>query len=96
MDPYRPPYRLVCCALALLSWAPLARATTSPDPAQTPGARPSQGTVLEPPEAPQASPQEPGDPDQPTSPLPQIPAAPDEAPPGSPIPTTSQPAIESN
>jgi len=47
-------------------------------------------------ETPQASPQEPGDPDQPTSPLPQIPAAPDETPPGSPIPTTSQPAIESN
>jgi len=56
MDPYRPPYRFVCCALALLSWASVARATTSPDPAQTPGARPSQGTVLEPPEAPQASP----------------------------------------
>jgi len=47
-------------------------------------------------ETPQASPQEPGDPDQPTSPLPQIPAAPDETPPGLPIPTTSQPAIESN
>jgi hypothetical protein len=47
-------------------------------------------------EAPQASPQEPGDPDQPTSPLPQIPASPDEAPPGSPLPTTSQPAVESN
>ena len=43
-------------------------------------------------ETPQASPQEPGDPDQPTSPLPQIPAPPDEAPPGSSIPTTSQPA----
>lgn len=52
--------------------------------------------VPAPQETPQASPQEPGDPDQPTSPLPQIPAAPDEAPPGSPIPTTSQPAIESN
>jgi predicted Zn-dependent peptidase len=47
-------------------------------------------------ETPQASPHEPGDPDQPTSPLPQIPAPPDEAPPGSPIPTTSQPVIESN
>jgi len=52
--------------------------------------------VPAPQETPQASPQEPGDPDQPTSPLPQIPAPPDEAPPGSPIPTTSQPAIESN
>ena len=52
--------------------------------------------VPAPQETPQASPQEPGDPDQPTSPLPQIPAAPDEAPPGSPIPTTSQPAIDSN
>lgn len=47
-------------------------------------------------EVPSASPQEPGDPDQPTSPLPQIPAPPDEAPAGSPIPTTSQSAIESN
>jgi predicted Zn-dependent peptidase len=52
--------------------------------------------VPAPQETPQASSQEPGDPDQPTSPLPQIPAPPDEAPPGSPIPTTSQPAIESN
>ena len=52
--------------------------------------------VPAPQETPQASPQEPGDPDQPTSPLPQIPAPPDEAPPGSSIPTTSQPAIESN
>jgi predicted Zn-dependent peptidase len=52
--------------------------------------------VPAPQEAPQASPQEPGEPDQPTSPLPQIPAPPDEAPPGSSIPTTSQPAIESN
>ena len=52
--------------------------------------------VPAPQEAPQASPQEPGDPDQPTSPLPQIPAPPDEAPPGSSIPTTSQSAIESN
>jgi predicted Zn-dependent peptidase len=52
--------------------------------------------VPAPQEAPQASPQEPGDPDQPTSPLPQIPAPPDEAPPGSSIPTTSQSAVESN
>ena len=52
--------------------------------------------VPAPQEVPQASPQEPGDPDQPTSPLPQIPAPPDEAPPGSSIPTTSQSAIESN
>ncbi|HEX3230848.1 MAG TPA: insulinase family protein [Pyrinomonadaceae bacterium] len=52
--------------------------------------------VPAPQETPQASPQEPGDPDQPTSPLPQIPAPPDEAPPGSSIPTTSQSAIESN
>ena len=52
--------------------------------------------VPAPQETPQSSPHEPGDPDQPTSPLPQIPAPPDEAPPGSPIPTTSQPVIESN
>jgi len=43
-----------------------------------------------------AAPQGPGEPKQPTSPLPQIPAPPDEAPAGSPIPTASRPAIESN
>ena len=45
---------------------------------------------------PPAAPQEPGEPDQPTSPLPQIPAPPDETPAGNPVPTASQPAIESN
>ena len=52
--------------------------------------------VPAPQEVPPASPQEPGDPDQPTSPLPQIPAPPDEASAGSPLPNTSQAAIESN
>ena len=56
MDPYRMPYRFVCCVLALMMWAPLARATTTPQPAQTPGAIPPQGTVLEPPATQQASP----------------------------------------
>jgi uncharacterized protein Gcw-chp len=53
MDSYRTPYRLVCCALALLIWAPIARAATTP-PAQAPV--PAQGTVLEPPATPQESP----------------------------------------
>ncbi|HMI31554.1 MAG TPA: hypothetical protein VK527_07435 [Candidatus Limnocylindrales bacterium] len=55
MDPYRTPYRVVCCAFALLIWAPVARAATATPP-QTPGAVPAQGTVLEPPATPQASP----------------------------------------
>jgi len=52
--------------------------------------------VPAPQEAAPASPQEPGEPSQPTSPLPQIPAPPDETPAGAPIPTASQPVIESN
>jgi zinc protease len=52
--------------------------------------------VPAPQDIPPASPHEPGDPDQPTAPLPQIPSPPDEAPPGSSVPTTSPQAVESN
>ena len=47
-------------------------------------------------EAAPAAPHEPAEPTQPTSPLPQIPETPDEAPAAAPIPTTPQPAMESN
>ena len=52
--------------------------------------------VPAPQEAAPAAPQEPAEPTQPTSPLPQIPESPEETPTTGPIPSTAQPAVETN